>query len=179
MAKLQFLISGGGTGGHLFPALAIGEELRDRTGADIHYVGSRFGIEAKILPGRSLMYTLLPIRGLQRGTSWSSFGKNLQLPGQLIRSKMKTNALMKKLQPNAVIGTGGYASALPLFVARQQNIPYFIQEQNSFPGITTKYFAESAEIVFTSFNEVENFIKKKTFFQPEIQFEKILPMGIA
>jgi len=179
MANLQFLITGGGTGGHLFPAMAIGEELYSRTGADIHYVGSKFGIESKKLPERKLMHTLLPIRGLQRGISWSSFGKNLGLPGQLIWSKMRTTTLVKKLQPNAVIGTGGYASALPLYIARQQNIPYFIQEQNSFPGMTTKYFAENAEMVFTAFSEVENYIKKKTSFQPETRFEKILPVGIA
>ncbi len=179
MNKLKFILAGGGTGGHLFPALAIGEELNDRTGADIHFVGSKYGIEAEKLPAKNLQHTLLSIRGLQRELSVSSLGKNLLLPGRLLMSKMKTNSLIDDLQPDAVIGTGGYASALPLYIARQKNIPYFIQEQNSYPGITTRYFAEKAETVFTAFEEVEKHIKKKTLFQQETRFEKTLPMEIA
>lgn len=179
MDKLKFIIAGGGTGGHLFPALAIGEELHNRTSAGIHYIGSKYGIEAEKLPGKNLKYTLLPIRGLQRGLSVSSLGKNLLLPGRLLMSRMKTNSVVDELQPDAVIGTGGYASALPLYIARHRKIPYFIQEQNSYPGITTKYFAEDAEMVFTAFEEVEKHIKKKTLFRRETRSEKTLPMGIA
>lgn len=179
MDKLKFIIAGGGTGGHLFPALAIGEELNDRVGANIHYVGSTYGIEAEKLPASNFKHTLLPIRGLQRGFSVSSLRKNLFLPWRLLMSRIKINSLVDEYQPDAVIGTGGYASALPLYIARHKNIPYFIQEQNSYPGMTTRYFAEDAETVFTAFEEVEKHIKKKTLFRRETRFEKTLRMGIA
>lgn len=178
MAK-TFIIAGGGTGGHLFPALAIGVELRKRTDATIHYVGSKFGMEAEKLLTMNIEYTLLPIRGLQRSISLQSLGRNALLPGRLISSKMKTNKLFKDINPDAVIATGGYASALPLHSAEKMNIPYFIQEQNSYPGITTRHFAENAETVFTAFPEVENHVKKKTVFSPAIPSDGILLMGIA
>lgn len=179
MDKLKFIIAGGGTGGHLFPALAIGEELNDRTGADIHYIGSKYGIEAEKLPESNLKHTLLPIRGLQRGFSVSSISINLLLPGRLLVSRIKTKSFVDEYQPDALIGTGGYASALPLYIARRKNIPYFIQEQNSYPGMTTRYFAENAETVFTAYEEVEKHIKKKTSFWRETRFEKTLLLGIA
>jgi len=175
----KFIIAGGGTGGHLFPALAIGDELRSRGDHSIHYVGSYFGIEAKKLPQLDVEHTLLPIRGLQRSISLRSFGRNLLLPGRLISSKMKTRSIFNSFQPDAVIGTGGYASALPLHTAKKNGIPHYIQEQNSFPGMTTRHFAENAEIVFTAFNEVEDHLKKKTVFKPETPFVGTLLMGIA
>jgi UDP-N-acetylglucosamine--N-acetylmuramyl-(pentapeptide) pyrophosphoryl-undecaprenol N-acetylglucosamine transferase len=92
---------------------------------------------------------------------------------------MKTHKLFSDLKPNAVIGTGGYASALPLYTAAKKKIPFFIQEQNSYPGITTRHFAERAETVFTAFHEVDGFIKKKTVFSLATQSGKTLLMGIA
>ncbi len=178
MAK-TFIVAGGGTGGHLFPALAIGAELKKRTDVNLHYVGSRFGMEAEKLPAMNVEFTLLPIRGLQRSISLESLGRNALLPGRLLASKIKTNKLFKDLNPDAVIATGGYASALPLHSAEKMNIPYFIQEQNSYPGITTRHFAENAETVFTAFPEVENHVKKKTVFSPATLSGGTLLRGIA
>lgn len=178
MAK-TFIIAGGGTGGHLFPALAIGEELNSRENIAVHYVGSTFGIEAEKLPQLDLKHTLLPIRGLQRSISMRSLGRNALLPGRIISSKIKTRTLFNKLQPDAVIGTGGYASALPLYTAVKNEIPIFIQEQNSFPGLTTRHFAEKAEAVFTAFKEVDDLIKKKTVCRSATQFAGTLLTGIA
>ncbi len=178
MAK-TFIIAGGGTGGHLFPALAIGAELIKRTDVNIHYVGSRFGMEAEKFPAMKVEHTLLPIQGLQRSFSLQSLGRNALLPGRLLASKIKTNQLFNEIKPDAVIATGGYASALPLHFANKMNIPYFIQEQNSYPGITTRHFAENAEMVFTAFPEVENVVKKKTVFSQATQSDGTLLMGIA
>ncbi len=177
MAK-TFIIAGGGTGGHLFPALAIGAELKKLTDVNLHYVGSRFGMEAEKLPTMNVEFTLLPIRGLQRSISLESLGRNALLPGRLLASKIKTNKLFKDLNPDAVIATGGYASALPLHSAEIMNIPYFIQEQNSYPGITTRHFAENAETVFTAFPEVENHVKKKTVISPATPSGGTLLRGI-
>lgn len=179
MAKQTFVISGGGTGGHLYPALAIGKELQERTDVHIHYVGSKFGIEAEKFPLLNVEHTLLPIRGLQRSISLRSLGLNSLLPGRLLFSKIKTIKLFNDLNPSAVIGTGGYASALPLHTAVKKAIPFFIQEQNSFPGITTRHFSERAQTVFTAFPEVSDHLKKKTiFWQATLSVETLL-MGIA
>lgn len=160
MAKsLQFLISGGGTGGHLFPALAIGAEIQSRKPEGlIHYVGSVFGLEANLFPEKNIDYSLLPIRGLQRGWSPAAWGKNSLLPFRLLLSWKKMKDIFRKINPAVVIGTGGYASALPLYIAQKQNIPTIIQEQNSYPGITTRRFAEKAEKVCIAFKETEAFI---------------------
>ena len=94
-------------------------------------------------------------------------------------AKMKTNKLFDDLEPSAVIGTGGYASALPLHTAVKKGIPVFLQEQNSYPGITTRHFAESAETVFTAFSEVDGLIKKKTVSWPATRSGRTLLMGNA
>ena len=122
MASRRILIAGGGTGGHLFPALAIGEEIHRRDpDAEIHYVGSIFGLEAKVFPVKDVWHTLLPIRGFQRGISVTSISRNLLLPFRIIRSLFKTSSLLNEFIPQIVVGTGGYASALPLYIASKKN----------------------------------------------------------
>ncbi|MEE8436787.1 MAG: undecaprenyldiphospho-muramoylpentapeptide beta-N-acetylglucosaminyltransferase [Candidatus Neomarinimicrobiota bacterium] len=157
--NLQFLISGGGTGGHLFPALAIGAEIQRRKPEGlIHYVGSIFGLEADLFPGKNIEFSLLPIRGLQRGWNLAAWGKNSLLPFRLLHSWKKMKDIFRKIDPAVVIGTGGYASAMPLYLAQKQNIPTIIQEQNSYPGITTRRFAEKAKKVCIAFKETQAFI---------------------
>ncbi|MCS5651828.1 MAG: glycosyltransferase, partial [Candidatus Marinimicrobia bacterium] len=145
--NINILIAGGGTGGHLFPAIAIGEEIQHREPeANIHFVGSTFGLEAKVFPIKDVWHTLLPIRGLQRGFNFISIGRNILLPGRVIHSLIKLRTLFREFSPRIVIGTGGYASALPLYVAihKKEPVPIVLQEQNSFPGMTTRWFAEKA-----------------------------------
>ena len=160
----KIIIAGGGTGGHLFPAIAIGEEIKERIpNAQIHFVGSNFGLEAKVYPVKDLLHTLLPIRGLQRSISIDSFLKNLLLPFRLIRSLLKLRILFKEFSPQLVIGTGGYASAIPLLMATRQNptVPIVLQEQNSYPGLTTKWFAKKASLICTAFNIDKNNLNKR------------------
>ena len=154
MDNFRIIIAGGGTGGHLFPAIAIGEEIKERfPKAEIHFIGSDFGLEAKVFPVKDLLHTLLPIRGLQRGLTLGSILKNLTLPYRLLRSLLKVSTLFKEFDPTLVIGTGGYASALPLFMATMQkkSIPIVLQEQNSFPGITTRWFSKKANLICAAF----------------------------
>lgn len=139
---MNILIAGGGTGGHLFPALAIGAELqRQLPQTDIHYVGSTYGLEKSILPQKNVPFTLLNIRGLQRQFSWQAMGRNLLLPFRLLVSWIKTVKLMQALLPVVVIGTGGYASAFPVRQALRSGIPVVLQEQNSYPGLVTRLYA--------------------------------------
>ena len=151
----KIIIAGGGTGGHLFPAIAIGEEIKERIpNAQIHFVGSNFGLEAKVYPVKDLLHTLLPIKGLQRGLSIESVLKNLLLPFRLIKSLLKLRVLFKEFSPQLVIGTGGYASAIPLLMATRQkpSVPIVLQEQNSYPGLTTRWFARQANLICSAFN---------------------------
>ena len=158
----NIIISGGGTGGHLFPAIAIKDQLvKSNPKFNIHFVGSIYGIEYKTLPQNGLKHTLLPISGLQRQINFTSIYKNFLIPYRLIKSKFLIKNLFTELQPKLVIGTGGYASALPLMEGIKRNIPVIIQEQNAFPGITTRWFSKKADKVFIAFKEAQNFIEKK------------------
>jgi len=165
MLRRKILIAGGGTGGHLFPALAIGEEIHRRDpNAKIHYVGSTFGLEAKVFPVKDVWHTLLPIRGFQRGITILGFSRNLLLPFRIIRSLVKTSKLLNEFIPQVVIGTGGYASALPLYVAskKKKAFPIILQEQNSFPGITTRLFSDKAKKICVAFNDSQKENDNKT-----------------
>ena len=167
MVRRKILIAGGGTGGHLFPALAIGEEIHRRDpDAIIHYVGSIFGLEAKVFPVKDVWHTLLPIRGFQRGISILSFSRNLLLPFRIVRSLIKTSQLLNDFIPQVIVGTGGYASALPLYVAskKKKTFPIILQEQNSFPGITTRLFSDKAKKICVAFNDSKKEPDPKTIF---------------
>ena len=157
---LRIAIAGGGTGGHLFPAIAIGEELkRRRPEAQLHYFGTTFGIEAEVLPLRPHPFTLVPIRGFQRGFRPSAIGKNLLLPFRLPISQRRVKKALKSFHPTLLVGTGGYASAVPIRVALKRNIPLVLQEQNSLPGITTRWFADRAKLVCLGFEDAESRVR--------------------
>ena len=160
---LTVLIAGGGTGGHLYPAIAIGESMHAKyPDIKVHYIGSKFGIEATVLPVKALPHTLLPIRGLQRGYSLQSFSRNLLLPWHLYNSMRIARKAIKQLEPDIIVGTGGYASAIPLKLSVKRNIPIVLQEQNSHPGITTKYFAEKAKQICIAFEAAKDELNGNT-----------------
>ena len=144
-------IAGGGTGGHLFPAISIGDEL-EKHNIKILYIGSKYGIERKFYEKNNLKYYLLNIVGLQRGFNIKSILKNLLLPILLINSFIKSFFLIKKHKPLAIIGTGGYSSGLPLLAGIVMKIPTFIQEQNSIPGLITKILNKGTVKIFTEYN---------------------------
>lgn len=154
--QITVLIAGGGTGGHLYPAIAIGETILSKIpSSQIHFMGSTFGIEAQVLPVKGLPHTLLPVRGLQRSFNLQSLGRNVLLPWRLIKSLLLAKRTIKQLNPDIVVGTGGYASAMPLKIAVKRGIPIILQEQNSFPGITTKYYADDAQIICVAFKDAK------------------------
>ena len=162
----NILIAGGGTGGHLFPALAIGEEIQLKyPKTNIHYIGSTFGLEAKVFPIKDVWHTLIPIRGYQRDFSLKSVGKNLFLPFRIIESIFKLKTIFDEFSPNIVIGTGGYASALPIYLAsrKTQNIRIILQEQNSYPGVTNRWFSQRAEKVCIAFQDTDKVLNKNTY----------------
>jgi len=157
MNNIKVLIAGGGTGGHLFPAIAIGDTLKS-LGVVVKYAGSKYGIEANILPKRNEQYLLLDIRGLQRSFSASAIAKNLLFPYRFIKSYFQSKRFIKSFNPDVVVGTGGYSSGLPLLVAHHLKKKTIIQEQNSFPGITTRKLAHNAKCICTAYEDASNFL---------------------
>ena len=123
------IISGGGTGGHIFPALAIAQVIRKHhPECSIHFVGADGRMEMQKIPEAGFPFTGLPIAGLQRSLSL----KNLLLPVKIWKSLRMAKSLMREKKPDIVIGVGGYASAPTLWAAQQLGIPTLIQEQNSY-----------------------------------------------
>ncbi|MEX1999174.1 MAG: undecaprenyldiphospho-muramoylpentapeptide beta-N-acetylglucosaminyltransferase [Gemmatimonadales bacterium] len=147
---MKILIAGGGTGGHLSPALALAEELR-RQRPDIEpvLVGAERGVEAQMLPGRPCRYHLLPSEPIYRRQWW----KNAKWIVTLPRVMRAVRRVLDQEQPAVVIGTGGYASGPVLWAAARRGIPIVLQEQNAYPGIATRRLAGKAAQIHLGFAE--------------------------
>lgn len=156
MAK-RVIISGGGTGGHIFPAIAIANALKKiDPQTEILFVGAHGRMEMEKVPAAGYKIIGLDISGFQR----SSLLKNVFLPFKIIKSLLKARAIIKDFKPDVAVGVGGYASGPLLFVASQMNIPYLIQEQNSYAGITNKWLAKNAKLICVAFEGMEKFFPK-------------------
>ena len=153
----KIVIAGGGTGGHLFPAIAIGDELISR-GAEVRYVGSKYGIESKYEFINKENIELLDLKGLQRTLSIRSLLRNILLPYRIIKSFFQINRLFKKFKPDFIIGTGGYLCAIPLFLGLRKKILTAVQEQNVLPGMVTNKFSDKVDFIFTSFEESKEYL---------------------
>ena len=144
------LFTGGGTGGHLMPALAIAEEMvRLDPSVRPFFVGSRRGVEASVLPQRPWRYELLPLEPLWRRRWW----RNLRLPFALAASLRAVRAILVREAPAAVVGTGGYVAGPVVWAAMQRGVPAALQEQNAFPGLVTRALARRARQVHLGFPE--------------------------
>ncbi len=156
--NLKILISGGGTGGHVFPAIAIAEALKriDNT-IDILFVGAKGRMEMEKVPMAGFPITGLWISGFQRSISI----KNLLFPFKLIFSLIKAGHIVRKFQPAAVVGVGGYASGPTVKMAVRRKIPALLQEQNSFPGITNKLLAREARKICVAYTGMEKYFPKE------------------
>ena len=158
----KVIISGGGTGGHIFPAIAVANEIKKRfPEADILFVGAEGKMEMEKVPAAGFKIVGLPIVGLQRRFTW----KNLLLPFKLLSSLMKARKIVNDFQPQVVIGVGGYASGPTLKMAQRLGIPTVIQEQNSYPGKTNRLLAKEVAAVCTAYEGLEQvFPKDKIHF---------------
>ena len=156
-------IAGGGTGGHLFPAISIGQELI-KNNYSVIFIGSKFGVEKVFFKNQSFKYYLFNIRGLQRDLTIKSILKNLLFPVRFIFSYLLSIILILKYKPCAIIGTGGYASGLPLIAGINLKIPIFIQDQNSIPGIITKRLHIYAKNIFSGYPKTYHLKNKNYIF---------------
>ena len=156
--RIKFIISGGGTGGHIYPAIAIANELRSRfPKAEFLFVGAQDKMEMQKVPQAGYAIKGLWIAGLQRKLTL----QNLLFPVKLISSLWKSRAIIKSFKPDVVIGTGGFASGPLLQMANSLNIPTLIQEQNSYPGITNKLLSKKANKICVAYENLERFFPKE------------------
>jgi UDP-N-acetylglucosamine--N-acetylmuramyl-(pentapeptide) pyrophosphoryl-undecaprenol N-acetylglucosamine transferase len=152
----RVLFAGGGTGGHLYPALALADAIRaERPDAAVHFVGARRGVEARVLPEKRVPYTLLPFEPLRRSRIW----QNWRLLPSLAASARGLARLFREFRPSLVVGTGGYASLPACLWAAAWGVPVAIQEQNSFPGMSQKIAARFARQIHLGFPEAERHLK--------------------
>jgi len=153
----KFILSGGGTGGHIFPALAIADELKVRfPNAAILFVGAEGKMEMQRVPEAGYPIEGLWISGIQRKLTLD----NLMFPFKLISSLRKAKKIVKSFQPDVVIGTGGFASGAVVKVAAGKGIPTVVQEQNSFPGITNKLLGKEVDKICVAYDGLEQFFPK-------------------
>lgn len=144
----HIIICGGGTGGHIFPAIAIANALREIVpDIEILFVGAKNKIEMEVVPSAGYKIQGLPVSGFQRRLTF----KNLQFFYNLFISLIKSKRIIRTFNPDLVLGVGGYASGPIMKMAVRNNIPVFIQEQNSFPGITNRMLAKKAEKIFVAY----------------------------
>ena len=153
-AGRRIIISGGGTGGHIFPAIAIANALKRLDPAnEILFVGANGRMEMEKVPAAGYQIVGLDIQGIQRG----SVMKNLLLPFKLVNSIFKAIKIIKDFKPTAAVGVGGYASGPLLYAASLKGIPYLIQEQNSYAGVTNKWLGKKAQKICVAFDGMDKF----------------------
>jgi len=156
--KPRIIISGGGTGGHIYPAIAIANELKTRfPECEILFVGANDKMEMQKVPQAGYKIEGLWIAGIQRKLTVN----NLKFPFKLLSSLIKSKKIIKQFKPNVAIGTGGFASGAVVKVAAQMGIPTVIQEQNSYPGITNKLLSKKAKAICVAYEGLEKYFPKE------------------
>lgn len=152
------ILSGGGTGGHIFPAVAIANEIKKLVPeVEILFVGALGRMEMEKVPAAGYKIIGIPIAGLQRRLSIS----NLKLPFLIFKSLLKTREIIRNFKPDVVVGTGGYASGPLLRSATSKGIPALLQEQNSYAGITNKILSKKAARICVAYEGMERFFSKR------------------
>lgn len=154
----KIIISGGGTGGHIFPAISIANEIRQKSPqSSILFVGALGKMEMERVPEAGYEIEGLPVAGLKRKFSLSNFA----LPFKILESLRRAGKILDKFKPDVVVGVGGYASAPLLWMAGRRGIPYLIQEQNSYAGLTNRILAKKASIICTAYERMGKFFPEE------------------
>ncbi len=155
---MRIIISGGGTGGHVFPAIAIADAVKKiRPDADILFVGAKGKLEMEKVPAAGYPIEGLWISGFQRRLTW----QNLLFPFKLIASSWKARQIVRRFRPDVAVGVGGYASGPTLNAAGAAGIPTVLQEQNSYPGVTNRILAKKAAKICVAYDGMERFFPKE------------------
>lgn len=163
---MKVIISGGGTGGHIFPAISIANALREaQPDVEILFVGAKGKMEMEKVPAAGYEIVGLPVAGFHRQLNLRNVVRNLAFPFRLISSMLKAGNVIRKFKPDVAVGVGGYASGPVLRRASQKGVPCLIQEQNSYPGVTNKILAAKARKICVAYPGMERF-----FPQEKIEF---------
>ena len=151
----RIILSGGGTGGHIYPAVAVAEALKRRLGDEVEllFVGAEGKMEMEKVPALGYRIVGLPIAGLQRRLDWH----NLAVPFKVLRSLRLARRTIRDFRADAVVGFGGYASAPVVWAAQRMGVPTVIQEQNSYAGVTNKILSRRARCICTAYEGMERF----------------------
>ncbi len=158
MSQFRVIISGGGTGGHIFPAIAIANAIKEKySDTKILFVGALGRMEMEKVPAAGYDIIGLPIMGLQRRITL----QNLKFPFKLLASLLKAKKIIKEFDPDVVVGVGGYASGPLLKAATNKGIPALVQEQNSYPGITNKLLAKKVQKICVAYDNMDRFFPKE------------------
>jgi UDP-N-acetylglucosamine--N-acetylmuramyl-(pentapeptide) pyrophosphoryl-undecaprenol N-acetylglucosamine transferase len=156
MSAWRILFAGGGTGGHLYPAIALAEAfLRRDPATEIFFVGARRGVEARVLPERGFPHELLPFEPIRRSRPW----QNWRLLPAAVPSIGGLNRFFRSFRPQLVVGTGGYASGPAVALAVLGGVPTAVQEQNSYPGLTTRWLAGRVRQIHLAFPEARTHLR--------------------
>ena len=156
--KLRVIISGGGTGGHIFPAISIAGKLREANPeTEILFVGAEGKMEMEKVPAAGYKIVGLPMAGLQRQLNWGNFKNNVRVPFKVASSLRKAGHVIDEFKPDVAIGVGGYASAPLLWQATRKHIPALIQEQNGFAGLTNKILGRRVQSICVAYDGMEKF----------------------
>ncbi len=151
--KYRILVSGGGTGGHIFPALSIANALKRRLDVEILFVGAENRMEMEKVPAAGYPIKGLPVAGFDRKRLWRNIGVLLKLR----KSMQMANDIVREFKPDIAIGVGGYCSGPTLKAAQKQGIPTLLQEQNSYAGVTNKLLAKKADKICVAYDGMERF----------------------
>lgn len=153
---MRFLITGGGTGGHIYPALAIADEIKKtHPSAEILYVGTKKGLEAELVPKAGYNFNTIRVKGMPRKLNKNS----LIALRELMLGLQDSKKIINNFKPDIVIGTGGFVCGPVVYMAKKKNIPAIIHEQNAFPGITNKILSRYVDKVAVTFDEAKKYFK--------------------
>lgn len=154
---MRVIVSGGGTGGHINPAIAIAKYIMEtEPDSEILYVGTEHGLEKKLVPAQNIPIRYIDVYGFKRSLS----PKNIYVAAKAVAGVAQGKKLLREFQPDVVIGTGGYVCGPLLYAATQLKIPTLIHEQNVFPGVTVKWLADRVDVVATSFDTTKSYLRK-------------------
>jgi UDP-N-acetylglucosamine--N-acetylmuramyl-(pentapeptide) pyrophosphoryl-undecaprenol N-acetylglucosamine transferase len=176
MKSYQIIISGGGTGGHIFPAIAIANAVKERfPDADILFTGAEGRMEMERVPAAGYKITGLPVSGFDRSKPL----RNIQVAIRLLKSLRRAKKIIREFRPDIAVGVGGYASGPTLWVAASMAVPIVIQEQNSYAGVTNKLLAKKAQTICVAYDGMEKFFPPDKIVLTGNPVRKDLVSGIA
>ncbi|NPV91486.1 MAG: undecaprenyldiphospho-muramoylpentapeptide beta-N-acetylglucosaminyltransferase [Firmicutes bacterium] len=147
---MRIVLAGGGTGGHLYPALAVARGIKERfPEAEILFVGTNRGLESQVVPKEGFRFSAITAQGLERRLSW----RTVSTLAKTLRGFWESRGILKRFRPDLVFGTGGYVCAPVLYQAHRLGIPVIIHEQNAYPGVTNRWLSRYADMVLVTFEE--------------------------